>query len=91
MDGSAIDNILLVFSVLVTAFGTIVQRRKLEPFIPVVPEESTSPMCTLLLLRMLFSLFHVHFFFISSSFLLVPLFLVALLFLLTLPLVEENT
>jgi hypothetical protein len=40
---------------------------------------------------MFFSFFLVHFFFISSLLLLVPLFLVALLFLLTLPLVEENT
>jgi hypothetical protein len=54
MDGSAIDSILPILSVLVTAFRTIVQRGKLEALILAMPEERTSPMCTLLLSCMFF-------------------------------------
>jgi hypothetical protein len=91
MDGSAIDSILPVFSVLVTAFWTIVQCGELQTFIPAMPEESTSPMRALLFSHIFFSFFPVLFFFISSFLLLVLLFLVALFFLLTVPFVEENT
>jgi hypothetical protein len=54
MDGSAIDSILPILSVLVTAFRAIVQCRKLQTLIPAMPEESTSPMCTLLFSCMFF-------------------------------------
>jgi hypothetical protein len=54
MDGSAIDSILSILSVLVTAFRAIVQCRKLQTLIPTMPEERTSPMCTLLLSCMIF-------------------------------------
>jgi hypothetical protein len=90
MDGSAIDSILPILSIFVTAFRTIVQCGELQTFIPAVPEERTSPMRTLLLSRVLLSFFPVHFFFISLLLLVVFLFLVALLFLLTLPLIKEN-
>jgi hypothetical protein len=49
MDRSAIDSILPILSVLVTAFSTIVQRGELQTLIPAMPEKHTSPMCTLLL------------------------------------------
>jgi hypothetical protein len=42
MDGSAIDNILPILSVLVTALREIVQRRKLQALIPAMAEERTS-------------------------------------------------
>jgi hypothetical protein len=87
MDGSAIDSILPILSIFVTVFRTIVQYGEFQTFIPAVPEKHTSPMCTLLLSRMLLSFFPVHFFFISSLLLLVLLFLVAFFLLLTLPLV----
>jgi hypothetical protein len=54
MDGSAIDSILPILSVLVTAFRAIVQCRKLQTLIPAMPEERTSPMCTLLFSCMFF-------------------------------------
>jgi hypothetical protein len=54
MDGSAIDSILPILSVFVTAFRTIVQSGELQTFIPAVPEERTSPMRTLLLSCMFF-------------------------------------
>jgi hypothetical protein len=91
MDGSAIDSILPILSVFVTAFRTIVQHGELQTFILAVPEERTSPMSTLLLSCMLFSFLPVHFFLISSLLLLIFLFLVAFFLLLTLPLVKENT
>jgi hypothetical protein len=91
MDRSAIDSILHVLGVLITAFGTIVQCGELQTFVPTVPEESTSPMRTFLLSRTFFLFFPAHFFFVSSLLLLVLVFLVAFFFLLTLPLVEENT
>jgi hypothetical protein len=49
MDGSAIDSILPILSVFVTAFRTNFQCGELQTFIPTVPEERTSPMRTLLL------------------------------------------
>jgi hypothetical protein len=88
MDGSAIDSILPILSIFVTAFRTIVQRGELQTFIPSVPEERTSPMRTLLLSCMLFSFSPVHFFFKPSLLLLVFLFLVAFFLLMTLPLVK---
>jgi hypothetical protein len=91
MDGSAIDSILPILRVFVTAFRTIVQRGEFQTFIPAVPEERTSPMRTLLLSCMFFSFSPVHFLFKPSLLLLVLLFLVAFLLLLTLPLVKENT
>jgi Zn-dependent protease with chaperone function len=54
MDGSAIDSILPILSVLVTALRTIVQRGELQTLIPAMPEERTSPMRTLLLSCMFF-------------------------------------
>jgi hypothetical protein len=54
MDGSAIDSILPILSVLVTAFGTIVQCGELQTLILAMPEERTSPMCTLLFSCMFF-------------------------------------
>jgi hypothetical protein len=91
MDGSAIDSILPILSVFVTAFRTIIQRGEFQTFIPAVPEECTSPMRTLLLSCMFFSFSPVLFHFKPSLLLLVLLFLVAFFLLLTLPLVKENT
>jgi hypothetical protein len=91
MDGSAIGNILPVFGILVTAFGDIILCGKLQTLIPTVSEEGISPMCTLLLSHIFFLLLTTHLFFISPLLLFVFMLLVALLFLLTLPLVEENT
>jgi hypothetical protein len=54
MEGSAIDSILPILSVLVTAFRAIVQCRKLQPLVPAMPEERTSPMCMLLFSCMFF-------------------------------------
>jgi hypothetical protein len=54
MDGSAIDSILPILSVLITAFRAIVQCKKLQTLIPAMPEELTSPMCTLLFSGMFF-------------------------------------
>jgi hypothetical protein len=54
MEGSEIDSILPILSVLVTAFRTIVQRGELQTLIPAMPEERTSPMCMLLLSCMFF-------------------------------------
>jgi hypothetical protein len=84
MDGSAIGNILHVFCILVAAFRAIILRGKFQTLIPAVSEEGTSPMCTLLLSHIFFLFLPAHLFFI-------PPLLVALLFLLKLPLVEENT
>jgi hypothetical protein len=85
MDGSAIGNVLPVFGILVAAFGTVILRGKLKTLVPTVSEKGTSPMCTL------FLFLPTHLFFISPLLLFVLMLLVALLFLLTLPLVEENT
>jgi hypothetical protein len=54
MDGLAIDSILPILSVFVTAFRTIVQHGEVQTFIPAVPEERTPPMRTLLLSCMFF-------------------------------------
>jgi hypothetical protein len=91
MDGSAIGNILPVFSIFVTALRAIILHGKFQTLIPAVSEEGTSPMCTLLLSHILFLFLPAHFFFTSPLLLFVLMLLVVLLFLLTLPLVEENT
>jgi hypothetical protein len=91
MDGSAIGNVLPVFSILVATFGVVTLRGKLQTLIPTVSEEGTSPMCTLLLSHILFLFLPAHLSFISPLLLFVFTLLIALLFLLTLPLVEENT
>jgi hypothetical protein len=49
MHEPAIGNVLPVFGILVTAFGAIILRGKLQTLIPTVFEEGTSPMCTLFL------------------------------------------
>jgi hypothetical protein len=91
MNGSAIGNILPVFGILVAAFGEIILRGKFQTLIPAVSEEGTSPMRTLLLSHILFLFLLADLFFLSPLLLFVFTLLVALLFLLTLPLVEENT
>jgi hypothetical protein len=91
MDRSAIDSILPVLCILITAFGAIIQRGKFQTLIPAVSEEGTYPMCMLLLSLILFLFLPAHFFFISSLLLFILMLLVTLFFLLTLPLVEENT
>jgi hypothetical protein len=91
MDGPAIDSILPILSVFVTAFRTIVQRGELQTLIPTVPEERTSPIRTLLLSCVLFLFSPVRLLFKPSFLLLVLLLLVAFFLLLTLPLVKENT
>jgi hypothetical protein len=91
MDGSAIGNILPVFGILDAAFRAVVLRGKFQTLIPTMSEEGTSPMCTLLLSHILFLFLPAHLFFISPILLFVLMLLVALLFLLMLPLVEENT
>jgi hypothetical protein len=87
VDGSAIDSILPILSVFVTAFRAIVQRGELQTLIPAVPKERTSPMRTLLFSCMFFPFSSVRFLFKPPLLLLVFLFLVALFLLLTLPLV----
>jgi hypothetical protein len=91
MDGSAIDSFLPIFSVLVTTLRAIVQCGELQTLVPAMPEECASPMCTLLFSCMLFLLSLVRFFFKSSLFLLVSLFLVAFFLLLMLPLIKKDT
>jgi hypothetical protein len=54
MDGSAIDSFLPVFRVLITALRAILQCGELQAFVPAVPKECASPVCTLLLPRVLF-------------------------------------
>jgi hypothetical protein len=68
LDGSAIDSILPIFSVFVTAFRAIVQRGEFQTLIPAVPEKRTSSMCTLLFSCMFFLFSPVRFFFFSSSY-----------------------
>jgi hypothetical protein len=91
MDGSAIGNILPVFDILIAAFRAIILREKFQTLIPAVSEEGTSPMCTLFLSHIFFLFLPAHLFFVSPLLLFVFMLRVALLFLLTLPLVEENT
>jgi flagellar biosynthesis protein FliQ len=90
MDGSAIDSFLPGFRVLITALRAVPQCGKLEAFIPAVPEECASPMCTLLFPRVLFQFFPARLFLKPAPLLLVSLPLVAFFFLRMLPFVEEN-
>jgi hypothetical protein len=85
-----IDSFLPIFSVLITAFRTILQCGEFQALVPAMPEECATPMCTLLFPRVLFQLSSVRFFFKPPLLLFVFLPLVAFLFLLTLPLVKEN-
>jgi hypothetical protein len=91
MDGSAIDSIFPILSVFVTTFRAIVQHGELQTLIPVVPEERTSLMRSLLFSCMFFPFSSVRFLFKPLLLLLVFLFLVVFFLLLTLPLVKENT
>jgi hypothetical protein len=91
MDGSAIGNVLPIFGILVAAFGRVILCGKLQTLVPTVSEEGTSPMCTLLLSHIFFLFLPVHLFFISPFLLFVLMLLVALLFLLTLPFIKDNT
>jgi hypothetical protein len=78
MDGSAIGSFLPILKVYVATFRAVPQRRKLQAFIPVVPEECAPPMCALLLARVLLQISPVCFFFGPASLLLVPPLLVVL-------------
>jgi hypothetical protein len=91
MNGSAIGNVLPIFSILITAFRAVILCGKFQTLILAVSEEGTSPMCTLLLSHIVFLFLPTHFFYTSPLLLFILMLLVALLFLLTLPLVEENT
>jgi hypothetical protein len=77
MDGSATGSFLPILKVSVTALRAVPQRRKLQAFIPAVLEECTTPMCALLLARVLLQISSAHFFFGLASLLLVPPLLVA--------------
>jgi hypothetical protein len=63
MDGSAIDSFLPVFGISITALIAVPQCGELQAFVPAVPEECASPVCTLLLPRVLFQLFPARLFF----------------------------
>jgi hypothetical protein len=78
MDGSAIGSFLPILKISVAAFRTVSQRRKLQSFVPAVPEEGAPPMCALLLARVLLQISPAHFFFGPAPLLLVLSFLVAL-------------
>jgi hypothetical protein len=90
MAGLVTDSFLPILSVLITAFRAIVQCGELQTLVPAMPEECTSPMCTLLFPCMLFQFSSAYFFFKPPLLLFVFLLLVAFLLMLTLPLVEEN-
>jgi hypothetical protein len=90
MDGSVIDSFLPVFRVLITALRAILPCGELQAFVPAVSKECASPVCTLLLPRVLFYLFPARLFFKPAPLLFIFLLLVAFLFLLTLSFVEEN-
>jgi hypothetical protein len=80
MDGSAIDSLLLILSVLITAFRAIVQCGELRTLVPAMPEECASPMCTLLFPCMLFQFSSVRFFLKPPLLLFIFLLLVAFFF-----------
>jgi hypothetical protein len=77
MDGSAIGSFLPILKVSVTALRAVSQCRKLQAFIPVVPEECAPPMCALLFVRVLLQISPTRFFFGLASLLLVSPLLVA--------------
>jgi hypothetical protein len=91
MDGSAIGRLLPVLKIPITALRAVSQRGQLQPFVPVVPEECTSPVRTLLLACVLLQISSARFLFGPAPLLLVLLLLIALLFQLALPLIEEDT
>jgi hypothetical protein len=80
MDGSAIGSFLPVLKVSVAALRAVSQCRKLQAFIPAVPEKRAPPMCTLLLARVLLQISPALFFFGPASLFLVPPLLVAFFF-----------
>jgi hypothetical protein len=90
MDGSAIDSFLPVFRILITALRAILQCGELQAFVPAMPKECASLVCTLLFPCMLFQFSSACLFFKPAPLLFIFLLLVAFLFLLTLPLVKEN-
>jgi hypothetical protein len=77
MDGSAIGNFLPVLKVSVTALRAVSQCRKLQAFIPAVPEACAPPMRTLLLTHVLLHFSSARFFLRPAPFFLVPPLLVA--------------
>jgi hypothetical protein len=77
MDGSAIGSFLPIIKIFVAALRAVPQRRKLQSFIPAVPEECTPPMCALLLACVLLHISPTRFFFGPASLLLMPPLLVA--------------
>jgi hypothetical protein len=91
VDRSAIGSLLPVLKIPITALGAVSQRGQLQTFVPTVPEERTSPVRALLLARVLLQISSACFLFGPASHLLVFSFLVALLFHLALPLIEEDT
>jgi hypothetical protein len=90
IDGSAIGSFLPILELSVAALRAVPQRRKLQSFVPAVPEEGAPPMRALLLVRVLLQISPARFFFGPASLLLVLLFLVALFLQWALPLVEED-
>jgi hypothetical protein len=90
MDGSAIGSLLPILKLPVTALRAVSQRGQFQPFVPAVPEERTTPVRALLLARVLLQISPARFLFDPAPLLLVPLFRVALLFQLALPLIEED-
>jgi hypothetical protein len=91
MDGSAIGSFLPVLKIPVAALRTVSQRGQLQTFVPAVPEERTPPVRALLLARVLLQVSSACFLLSPALLLLVLPLLVALLFQLALPLVEEDT
>jgi hypothetical protein len=77
MDGSAIGSFLPILKVSVTALRAVSQCRKLQAFIPAVPEECAPPMCTLLFACVLLQFSPARFFLGPASLLFVPPLLVA--------------
>jgi hypothetical protein len=90
MDGSAIDSLLPIFKVLVTALRAVPQCGEFQTLIPAVPEECAPPMCMLLFSFVLLQFFPARFILKSAPLLLVSLPLLAFFLLLTLPFVEED-
>jgi hypothetical protein len=90
MDESAIDSLLPIFKVLVTALRAVPQCGEFQTPILAVSEECAPPMCTLLFPRVLLQFFPAGLFLKPALLLLVSLPLVAFFLLLTLPFVEED-
>jgi hypothetical protein len=77
MDGSAIDSLLHILKVLVTALRAVSQRGEFQTLIPAVFEECAPPMCTLLSPRVWLQFFPALLFLKPTPLLLVSLLLVA--------------